>query len=106
MVKPSALSTRGLLDQLTSGDMTGSKLSKVRLETDIEPRLSGPKDRLMPLLSPPAVERTVLGPLLETHPCQNPGKVCTPVTEKMDVRKHLYKSTNSHFISTTAVALY
>ena len=103
---PSTLSTRGLLDQLTSGDMTDLKLSKVRLETDIEPQLSGPKDRLMPLLSPPAVGRTALGPLPMSHPCQVPDKLWTLVNEKMGVRLNLYNSTNSQFFSTTAVALY
>ena len=103
--EPSTLATRGLLNQLTSGGMTVTEiLSKIRLETDIGLRY--PKYRLMLSLSPPAVGRTALGPLLVSHPCQGPDKLCTLVKEKMDVRLNLYKSTNSQIFSTTAVALY
>ena len=74
MTKPSALFTRGLLDQLTSGGLTVSNESYVRLETVIL-GLRGPKNRLMLLLSPPAVGLTALEPFLRPHPCWGPNEV-------------------------------
>ena len=100
--EPSTLFTRGWLKKLTSGGLTVSKLSWVRLETVILGP-DRPKYRLMLFLNPPAVGLTALEPLLMPHPCWIPNTVFTPV-KLIDVCAHSNKATKQLlFFSITVV---
>ena len=86
--------------KLTSGGLTVTKLSCLRLETVII-RL-GLKYRLVPLSNPPTLKLTVLRPLLKQHPSRVGRKVLAPVETK-DVCTHLNKLSNSLFFTHTAM---